>query len=342
MSFNLAPDYSLGQATAEIDQPMRKLGMPQSVHGEPSGTLEAFQQSLSTEPYLVLTAILAVYLVLGILYESLVHPITILSTLPPASVGAILALMLTNSELDVMSITGIILLIGIVKKNAIMMIDFALNAERNEGKNTRDSIFEASLLRFRPILMTTMAALFGAVPLAIGTGMGSELAPATGHLDYRRADRQPGSHALHHPGDLPFHGHAASETLRQKDRARKHSRPSHRGGSRMKITAVILICVLLAGCTVGPKYNPPAVPPPPAFKEALPSAYNGALPGAWQPASPQDAELKGKWWEMFNEPELNALEEQLNIDNQNIAQFFQNFMAARALVNEARAACFPQ
>jgi multidrug efflux pump len=175
ISFNLAPNYSLGQATVEIDAIRRKLGMPQSVHGAPSGTLEAFQQSLSTEPFLVLTAILAVYLVLGILYESLIHPITILSTLPPASVGAILALILTNSELDVMSITGIILLIGIVKKNAIMMIDFALNAERNEGKNTRDSIFEASLLRFRPILMTTMAALFGAVPLAVGTGMGSEL-----------------------------------------------------------------------------------------------------------------------------------------------------------------------
>jgi NodT family efflux transporter outer membrane factor (OMF) lipoprotein len=109
----------------------------------------------------------------------------------------------------------------------------------------------------------------------------------------------------------------------------------------MKITAAVLICALLAGCMVGPKYNPPAVPPPPAFKEALPSAYSGALPGAWQPASPQDAELKGKWWEIFNEPELNALEEQLNIDNQNIAQFFQNFMAARALVNEARAGLFP-
>jgi multidrug efflux pump len=149
--------------------------MPQSIHGQFSGTLEAFQQSLTTEPYLVLTAILAVYIVLGILYESLVHPLTILSTLPPASLGAILALLLTKTELDVMSIIGIILLIGIVKKNAIMMIDFALNAERNDGKNTRDSIFEASMLRFRPILMTTMAALFGAVPLAIGTGIGSEL-----------------------------------------------------------------------------------------------------------------------------------------------------------------------
>ncbi|HUB79775.1 MAG TPA: efflux RND transporter permease subunit [Bryobacteraceae bacterium] len=175
VSFNLAPGVSLGQATREIEQIQLKSGMPQSVHGEFSGTLQAFEQSLTTEPYLVLTAILAVFIVLGILYESLVHPITILSTLPPASVGAILALLLTHSQLDVMSITGIILLIGIVKKNAIMMIDFALNAERVEGKNTRDSIFEASMLRFRPILMTTMAALFGAVPLAVGTGMGSEL-----------------------------------------------------------------------------------------------------------------------------------------------------------------------
>jgi multidrug efflux pump len=175
VSFNLAPNVSLGQATEEIEQLQQKLGMPKSIHGQYSGTLQAFQQSLGSEPYLILTALLAVYIVLGILYESLVHPLTILSTLPPASVGAILALEISRSELDVMSIIGIILLIGIVKKNAIMMIDFALNAERNEGKNTRDSIFEASTLRFRPILMTTMAALFGAVPLAVGTGMGSEL-----------------------------------------------------------------------------------------------------------------------------------------------------------------------
>jgi len=175
VSFNLAPGVSLGQATEEIEGIQEKLGMPSTIHGQFAGTAQAFQASLGSEPYLVLTAVLAVYLVLGILYESLVHPLTILSTLPSASVGAILALYLTKTELDVISLIGIILLIGIVKKNAIMMIDFALNAERNEGLNTRDSIFQASILRFRPILMTTMAALFGAVPLAIGTGMGSEL-----------------------------------------------------------------------------------------------------------------------------------------------------------------------
>jgi multidrug efflux pump len=175
VNFNLAPGVALSQATKEISAIEEKLGVPDSVHGQYSGTLQQYQASLSSEKYLIITAILAVYIVLGILYESLVHPITILSTLPSASLGAMLALLLTKTDLNVMSIIGIVLLIGIVKKNAIMMIDFALNAERVEGKNTRDSIFEASMLRFRPILMTTMAALFGAVPLAVGTGMGSEL-----------------------------------------------------------------------------------------------------------------------------------------------------------------------
>ncbi len=175
VNFNLAPGVSLGDATQRIMQLEQQMGVPPTVHGQFSGTAQAFTDSLSNELTLIITAIAAVYIVLGILYESLVHPITILSTLPSASVGAILALLITGTELDVMSIIGIILLIGIVKKNAIMMIDFALNAERVEGKNTRDSIFEASMLRFRPILMTTMAALFGAVPLAIGTGIGSEL-----------------------------------------------------------------------------------------------------------------------------------------------------------------------
>jgi multidrug efflux pump len=175
VSFNLAPNVSLSQATAEIEQMKARLGAPSTVRGSFSGTAAAYQASLSTEPILVLTALLAVYIVLGILYESLAHPITIISTLPSASVGAMLALMLFKIDLNVISIIGIILLIGIVKKNAIMMIDFALMAERQEHKSTRDSIFEACMLRFRPILMTTMAALFGALPLAFGTGTGSEL-----------------------------------------------------------------------------------------------------------------------------------------------------------------------
>ena len=175
VSFNLAPGVSLSDATREIQQLQDRLGTPSTIHGFFAGTLQAFQASLSTEPMLIITAVLAVYIVLGILYESLIHPLTILSTLPSASVGAVLALMLFKVDLNVISIIGIILLIGIVKKNAIMMIDFALMAEREHGKTTEDAIFEACLLRFRPILMTTMAALFGALPLAFGTGTGSEL-----------------------------------------------------------------------------------------------------------------------------------------------------------------------
>jgi multidrug efflux pump len=175
VSFNLAPGVSLSDATQRIALMQQKLGTPSTIRGFFAGTLLAYQQSLSTEPMLVVTALLAVYIVLGILYESLVHPLTIISTLPSASVGAMLALMLFKIDLNVISIIGIVLLIGIVKKNAIMMIDFALVAERQEGKSTADSIFEACMLRFRPILMTTMAALFGALPLAFGTGTGSEL-----------------------------------------------------------------------------------------------------------------------------------------------------------------------
>ena len=175
VSFNLAPNVSLSQATREIQQLEQRLGTPSTIQGFFAGTLEAYQKSLASEPILVTTALLAVYIVLGILYESFIHPLTIISTLPSASVGAMLALMLFHIDLNVISIIGIVLLIGIVKKNAIMMIDFALVAEREEGKNTRDSIFEACMLRFRPILMTTMAAMFGALPLAFGTGTGSEL-----------------------------------------------------------------------------------------------------------------------------------------------------------------------
>ena len=175
VSFNLAPGMALSDATIEINNMQQKLGTPATIQGFFAGTLQAYQQSLSSEPVLIVTALLAVYIVLGMLYESLVHPLTILSTLPSASVGAMMALMLFKEDLNVISIIGIVLLIGIVKKNAIMMIDFALQAEREQGLSTEESIFQACMLRFRPILMTTMAALFGAIPLAFGTGTGSEL-----------------------------------------------------------------------------------------------------------------------------------------------------------------------
>jgi multidrug efflux pump len=175
ISFNLAPGISLSQAVAAITGMEQKIGLPSTVTGMFSGTLQAFKATVATLPFLLVTALAAVYIVLGILYESYVHPITILSTLPSAGVGAVLALMIFHKDLSLTAIIGVILLIGIVKKNAIMMIDFALAAERNEGKSPRDAIFQACILRFRPILMTTMAALFGALPLAFGTGPGSEL-----------------------------------------------------------------------------------------------------------------------------------------------------------------------
>jgi multidrug efflux pump len=175
VSFNLAPGESLGNATKAIAQAEREIGMPASIHPSFQGTAAAFQNSLSSEPYLILAALITVYIVLGVLYESYIHPVTILSTLPSAGVGAILALIVTRNDLTVVALIGIILLIGIVKKNAIMMIDFALEAERKDNKPPEEAIYQASLLRFRPIMMTTMAALLGAVPLAFGRGTGSEL-----------------------------------------------------------------------------------------------------------------------------------------------------------------------
>jgi multidrug efflux pump len=175
MSFNVPPGVALGEAVKAIEAAMREIGLPADIRGSLQGTAQAFQASLATQPLLILAALLAVYIVLGILYESYIHPITILSTLPSAGVGAILALLLFKTELTIIALIGIILLIGIVKKNAIMMIDFALEAERKEGKNSADAIYEACVRRFRPIMMTTMAALLGALPLALGTGVGSEL-----------------------------------------------------------------------------------------------------------------------------------------------------------------------
>ena len=175
VAFNLRPGFSLSQATVAINQAMARLRVPGSIHGSFQGTAKVFQQSLATEPLLILAALLAVYIILGMLYESLIHPLTILSTLPSAGVGALLALLVTGNELSIVALIGIILLIGIVKKNAIMMIDFALEAERNEGLSPEDSIYRACIVRFRPIMMTTMAALFGALPLALEGGVGAEL-----------------------------------------------------------------------------------------------------------------------------------------------------------------------
>jgi multidrug efflux pump len=175
VSFNLAPGASLGQAVAAIERVKREMEMPASIRSEFIGTARAFQASLTNAPLLILAALVTVYILLGVLYESTIHPVTILSTLPSAGVGAILALLVCRTDFSVIALIGIILLIGIVKKNGIMMIDFALEAERQDGKSPEEAIYQACLLRFRPIMMTTMAALFGGIPLALGTGIGSEL-----------------------------------------------------------------------------------------------------------------------------------------------------------------------
>jgi multidrug efflux pump subunit AcrB len=175
LSFNLALGASLGQATEVVQRVVDELHMPSSVQASFQGTAQVFKASLASTPLLVLAALIAVYVVLGMLYESLIHPLTILSTLPSAGLGALLALMATGFELSLVSFIGIILLIGIVKKNAILMIDFAIEAERTENASPEDAIFRACVIRFRPIMMTTLAAMFGAVPLAIGIGAGSEL-----------------------------------------------------------------------------------------------------------------------------------------------------------------------
>jgi len=175
ISFNLAPGVSLSQATQIVDRAQRELNMPSGIRGGFVGTAQVYQASLASTLWLLAAALVAVYIILGMLYESLVHPVTILSTIPSAGLGALLAIWFTGHDFDLVAKIGIILLIGIVKKNAIMMVDFALDAERHEGLSPEESIYQACLVRFRPIMMTTLAAMFGALPLAIGMGVGSEL-----------------------------------------------------------------------------------------------------------------------------------------------------------------------
>jgi len=323
VSFNLAPGMSLGEATAAIDRLHDRLQAPSTIHGSFAGTLEAFQRSLASEPALILTALVAVYIVLGVLYESMKHPLTILSTLPSASIGAMLALMVFKLDLDVISLIGIILLVGIVKKNAIMMIDFAILAEREQHKSPRDAIFEACVLRFRPILMTTMAAVFGALPLAFGTGMGSEL-------------RRP-------LGITIVGGLLVSQLLTlyttpvvylYLDRIRLSWKRV-----AAPVGAILLAAVALSGCAVGPTYHAPQMTAPAAYKETATAAAADAE--NWRPASPQDAMLRGAWWETFADAELNALESGVATTNQNIAQAYEQYMAAQAAVRQLRAQYLP-
>ncbi len=314
-----------------------RLGTPSTIQGFFAGTLQAYQQSLSTEPLLVVTALLSVYIVLGMLYESLVHPLTIISSLPPASVGALLALLLFGQDLNVISIIGIVLLIGLVKKNAIMMIDFALQAERDGGKNTEEAIFEACMLRFRPILMTTMAALFGAIPLAFGTGTGSELRRPLGNCHHRWPDRQPDADAVHHAGRLSVHGPV--QCLVGIPTSCAHNRGTiHMNKLRTRVVYTAVLA-LLCSCAAGPEYRGPATDAPQAYRELTAAQFKDT--DGWKVAAPQDAILRDNWWELFADPQLNALEARVKVSNQNVAAAYAAFMQARALVRQAQAAYWP-
>jgi hydrophobe/amphiphile efflux-1 (HAE1) family protein/NodT family efflux transporter outer membrane factor (OMF) lipoprotein len=321
LSFNLAPGASLGGAVEAIQDAARQIGLPANIQGSFQGTAQAFQASLAGEPLLILAALLAVYVALGVLYESYVHPLTILSTLPSAGVGALLALLLFRTDLSVIALIGIVLLIGIVKKNAIMMIDFALDAERREGRSPEDAIFQACLLRFRPITMTTMAALLGALPLALGTGVGSEL-------------RRPLGIAI--VGGLIVSQMLTLYTTpvvylwlaRMLERRRRVARATAPAGT----LALLLVAVLVAGgCTVGPSYVRPPIVAPAAYKET----------DGWKVARPQDDAIRGDWWELFGDAELSALEGRVGVSNQSLAAAEATYREARALVREARAGYFP-
>jgi multidrug efflux pump len=327
LSFNLRPGASLGEAVSAIDRAARDIGMPATLHGSFQGTARVFQQSLANEPWLIVAALAAVYIVLGILYESLVHPLTILSTLPAAGVGAMLALIVMRTDFTVIALIGLILLIGIVKKNAIMMIDVALDAQRRESLSPEDAIRKASLLRLRPILMTTMAAMLGALPMAINTGTGSEL-------------RRP-------LGITIIGGLLVSQVLTLYttpvlylfiDRTRL--RLTHWGHQLARVpigAVVILLCSsLLASCAVGPRYVPPQIETPPAFKEQAPDGT-----ASLQPAEPQDQISRQGWWERFGDQQLNALETQLQSGNPSIAQAEARYREARALVQQNRSEYFP-
>lgn len=325
ISFNLAKGVTLGEAVTAVERAMLEMNMPPSIRGSFQGTAKAFKESLSNQPLLILAALAAVYIVLGILYESYIHPVTILSTLPSAGAGALLALLIFGAELSVIAVIGIILLIGLVKKNGIMMVDFALEAERKEGKNSMDAIYQACLLRFRPIMMTTMAAMLGALPLALGTGVGSEI-------------RRP-------LGISIIGGLIVSQMLTlyttpviylYMDRLRLRLN-NKRKEFRVRLLPLILIALTTAGafflssCTMGPDYTKPSAPMPVTYKEAK----------EWKQAEPRDHALRGKWWEIYGEAELNALEEQVNLSNLNVAYAAAQYRMALEVVRAGRAGYYP-
>lgn len=325
ISFNLAPGVNLGEAVTAVETAMREMNPPATIRGSFQGTAKAFKESLANQPLLILAALIAVYIVLGILYESTIHPITILSTLPSAGVGALLALLIFGIELSVIAMIGIILLIGLVKKNGIMMVDFALEAERKEGKNPMDAIYQACLLRFRPIMMTTMAAMLGALPLALGTGVGSEIRRPLG-IAIIGGLIVSQMLTLYTTPVIYLYLDRFRVRLEKRRRTLKMPKPLI-----LTLAAVVAAPLLLCSCSVGPDYVRTKTDAPAVYKELA----------GWKVASPQDEIARGKWWEMFGDPVLDHLAAQVNVSNQSIALAEAQYRQAAAQVRLARSNYFP-
>jgi NodT family efflux transporter outer membrane factor (OMF) lipoprotein len=317
LSFNLAGGFALGQATQAISAKERALGFPAGLTSTFTGNARAFQDSLASQPFLILAALVAIFIVLGALYESYIHPVTIMSTLPSAGIGGLLALMLLHYDFSLIALIGIILLIGIVKKNGIMMVDVAI-AEEAAGRTPEEAIYRACLLRFRPIMMTTLAALLGALPLAFGSGAGSELRRPLGIVMVGGLLLSQILTLYTTPVVYLYMDRLAQRLKRQRP-------------SLASLQVLLCLTLLLTGCTLGPDYHRPATPPVDSFKEAR----------DWKPAEPADTRERNPWWTVFNDPTLNDLESRIDPGNQSLRLAEAQYRQARALARESVSTLWP-
>jgi hypothetical protein len=332
ISFNLAEGKTLDDATRAIKQAEADIGLPTNVRGAFAGTALAAQQSQGQQAMLIAAAIVVIYIVLGMLYESLVHPVTVLSTLPSAGVGAVLALLLFRMDFSIIALIGVFLLIGIVKKNAILIIDFALEAERTRGLSAVEAVREACLLRFRPILMTTLAAALGALPLAIGFGDGAELRRPLGVAIIGGLIASQVMTLL----TTPVVYVVLDKLRRRKAAPVPPARTALASRGRHEALETSLLASALAACAVGPDYERPSAPVPAAYKEAPRTGD-----AVWLPAAPADTLARGDWWRLFGDAELDRLAAEVDAANQTVAAAVASYTQAQALVRETRAAYYP-